>query len=221
MSVATALVGECTAARAPHVRGAAFAPPLTSLRLDRPCGRLAPSAAPVAGVALSVSGGTGPRDQRTRVADLTLHQPPRLDDICHMLSRVSAHVGRVRGGVRCVWCACKQAGKAPLNSETLSIGVGGVALTALLINRCPAAPLFCTRACSLRCYFRAPSPLMHSRAGPRFPSLPRRLFTDDLANAQGRTDILVLRSAACVVTLGPTNLVSTFPPRTCCLGFRV
>jgi len=32
-----------------------------------------------------------------------------------------------------------QAGKAPLNSETVSIGVGGVSLTALLINRCAPA----------------------------------------------------------------------------------
>ena len=61
VSVAAALLGECTAARAPHVRRAAFAPPLLSLRLDRPCGRLAPSAAPVSGVAMSVSGDGTPR----------------------------------------------------------------------------------------------------------------------------------------------------------------
>jgi len=49
--------------------------------------------------------------------------------------------------------AMMAAGKAPLNSETLSIGVGGVSLTALLINR---------------------------------------LATEELANAQGRADILGL-----------------------------
>ena len=38
---------------------------------------------------------------------------------------------------------CEQAGKNPLGSETLSIGVGGAGLTALLINRCAAA---CARA---------------------------------------------------------------------------
>ena len=38
-----------------------------------------------------------------------------------------------------VWWTGAQAGKAPLNSETVSIGVGGVSLTALLINRCAPA----------------------------------------------------------------------------------
>jgi hypothetical protein len=104
VSVAAALLGECTAVRAPHIRGAAFAPPLPSLRLDRPCGRLVPSAAPVAGVALWVSGGTGPRDRRASVADLTLHQTPRLVAFCHMLSFVCAHFRRLRGGGRCLLC---------------------------------------------------------------------------------------------------------------------
>jgi hypothetical protein len=146
-----------------------------------------------------------------------------------MLSRVSAHVRRVLGAGSLSLVCVEQAGKAPLNSETLSIGVGGVALTALLINRCPAAPSL------LHSRVLAPLPLSRTQPAkalarwpPRCPSLPRRLFTDDLANAQGRTDILVLRLAECVVTLGPTHLLSTFPPRsalpepqTCGLGFRV
>ena len=223
VSVAAALFGECAAARAAHIHGAAFAPPLPSLRLDRPCGRLVPSAAPVAGVALWVSGGTGPRGVPV---SRTLHCiSPRASMPFATCCPASLLMFVICVAGVAVCCVCEQAGKAPLNSETLSIGVGGVALTALLINRCPAAhsllhsrvlaplPLSRTQPANALARWQphsiAPAQAFHRRLGQR-------------AGPHRHSGITFSRMC------GPTNLLSTFPPRsalpetmTCCLGFRV